>query len=207
MLARSGSFSRRRSRAKEEADPAPKGFVSKIVRSASFSRRGVRHNGGGAAAAEETEREETSSESRSATPDSDRTKCDSPEEVRRHADDADADVSPLQENLFGWLQKRHHRGVNAWARRYFPAGAFVTRQVAGLDLHVLKPRRLHPGQPLDALDQAMQACKVGFGATPLPGETPQSGAADGGLGCFLEAQERARMGADRRSGSRLLAGC
>jgi hypothetical protein len=111
-LARSASFSRRKRSTAESAKAPPPvtkqgstSVVSRVIRTASFSRRSSRNSG--AANREGT----TSEESNSSSPTDSR--CVSP--------DNDESSAPLSAKLAGWLLKRHtsEKTIGAqWARRY-----------------------------------------------------------------------------------------
>ena len=112
-LARSASFSRRKRSTAEPAKAPPAvtkqssaGVVSRVIRTASFSRRSSRNSG--ASNREGT----TSEESNTSSPRTD-SRCASPDN-----DESDA---PLSDKLAGWLLKRHTSGKTIgaqWARRY-----------------------------------------------------------------------------------------
>ena len=89
------------------------------MRSASFGRKRQTHRGG--RAEERTEEEEptdaddSSAESRSQTPETEHHVS-----VTGMPDDDATDVKPImQDRLYGWLRKKHHKAGNHWARRYF----------------------------------------------------------------------------------------
>jgi len=112
-LARSASFGRRKRSTAEPAKAPPAvtkqssaGVVSRVIRTASFSRRSSRNSG--ASNREGT----TSEESNSSSPRTD-SRCASPASPESDA--------PLSDKLEGWLLKRHtsEKTIGAqWARRY-----------------------------------------------------------------------------------------
>lgn len=167
MLARSLSFSRRASRARGDAteqkgseqpsqtEPSPNlpshmqpprpppqpTRMAKIVRSASFSRRGSKAKGSleevaGAKGNEiRTTTEDSSSDSRPLSPDEEprekeelvaralrREKLeDRPKKLLPPEQMTDDDFAALDlvDNLSGWMSKRHHKKQYQWARRFF----------------------------------------------------------------------------------------
>ena len=124
-LIRSGSFGRRAKSnptgqpASDASKPATlnqsTSVVGKLMRSASFGRKRQASSQRERAEEEEPTDADESSESRSQTPETEHHVS-----VTGMPDDDAMEVKPLmQDRLYGWLRKKHHKAGNHWARRYF----------------------------------------------------------------------------------------